>query len=347
MALRLRRHDPAARARYEDLKQLALTQRRALAGAPGTLKHRTQGGKRYWVREYIRVDGRKADEYLGAESALPAARVTAFRHELELARALAAGSSALRLFGYQRIDRKPAAVLAALFNRGLFAAGLTLVGSHAYGVLLNELGVSAAGYRTQDIDVARSRPLKIALPEDAPFHAVLEESGLRLAPVPGLSTRQPATSFKLPGAEGLAVDLLIPGREAGKVLAAPELHAFAQAIPWLDFLVEEPVEAIVLSPNQVIPVKVPAPERMALHKLYASQARRTLRDKARKDIDQAVVLAAALEQDTPGRLTDTFKELPRAARPAVARGALAASRQLGEPHAHARDALLWLAKKTA
>ena len=339
MALLFRRHDPAARARYEDLKQLALTQQRALAGTPGTLKHRTQAGKRYWVREHIRADGRKADEYLGAESALPAARVAALRHELELARALAAGSSALRLFGYQRIDRKPAAVLAALFNRGLFTAGLTLVGSHAYGVLLNELGVSAAGYRTQDIDIARSKPLRIALPEDLPFQAVLAESGLRLAPVPGLSARQPATSFKLPGAEGLAVDLLLPGRKAGEVRPAPELHAFAQSIPLLDFLVEEPLHAVVLSPNQVIPVKVPAPERMALHKLYASQARRALRDKARKDIDQAAVLTAALEQDTPGSLADAFRELPAAAKPAVRRGALAASRLLGEAHAHAKRTL--------
>ena len=61
-----RRHDPASQTRYQDLKQLSRSQRRVLAGTPGTLKHRTQAAKRYWVREYIRADGRKADEYLGS-----------------------------------------------------------------------------------------------------------------------------------------------------------------------------------------------------------------------------------------------------------------------------------------
>ena len=83
--------------------------------------------------------------------------------EIDLAKALAAGS-ALRLFGYQRIDRKPAAVLEVLFNRGLFAAGLALVGSHAYGALLNELGILAPGYRTRTSTSRGAQPLALALP---------------------------------------------------------------------------------------------------------------------------------------------------------------------------------------
>jgi hypothetical protein len=56
------------------LKQLAGSQQRVLAGTPGTLKQRTQSGKRYWVREYIRVDGGKVDEYLGPESSFDGAK---------------------------------------------------------------------------------------------------------------------------------------------------------------------------------------------------------------------------------------------------------------------------------
>ncbi len=37
------------------------------------------------------------------------------------------------------MERKPAAVLEIFFNRGLVGAGLTLVGSHAYGALLERV----------------------------------------------------------------------------------------------------------------------------------------------------------------------------------------------------------------
>jgi hypothetical protein len=328
--LRLARHDAAAQASYQELKRLARTQARVLTGTPGTLKPRTQSGRRYWVREHIRADGGKVDEYLGAESALQGGKLDAARAGVELARALAAGSSRLRLFGYQRVERHAAAVLAVLFNRGLFGAGLVLVGSHAYGALLNELGVAAPGYRTRDVDVARSGPLAIALPADASFGDLLRETGLAFHPVPAIPADKPSASFKLRGAEGLAVDLLVPGRRAGDIVPADDLHAHAQTVPLLAFLVSEPVDAAVLSPNQVVPVKVPSPERFVLHKLYSSQSRRADRDKVRKDLQQAALLAAAVEEDMPGALRGAFRRVPAEGRTAVRRGASAAARLLGE-----------------
>jgi hypothetical protein len=251
----------------------------------------------------------------------------------------------LRLFGYQRLDRKPAAVLEVLFNRGLIQAGLTLVGSHAYGVLLNELGVLAPGYRTQDIDVARAHTLAVALPDDGSFQQLLRETGLPFVPVPGMPSHKPSASFKLPGAEALAVDLLVPGRNVGQVVAVKELNAFAQAIPLLDFLVAEPIDAVVLSPNQVIPVRVPAPERFALHKLFSSQSRRTGRDKVRKDLEQAALLTAVIEEETPGSIRDTFRRAPAQAKTAVRRGAAAAARLLHGIRPQAEALLLAIAGK--
>jgi hypothetical protein len=337
------RHDPASRTRYQDLKQLARSQRRVLAGTPGTLKQRTQGGKRYWVREYIRADASKVDEYLGAEAAIGEAQVAALRADIDLAKALAAGSSTLRVFGYQRIERKAAAVLAVLFNRGLVQAGLTLVGSHAYGALLNELGVLAPGYRTQDLDVARARALAIALPESLTFGQLLGETGLRFVAVPGMPSHRPSASFKLPGAESLTIDLLVPGRLAGEVLPVAELRAHAQAVPLLDFLVKDPVDGVVLSPNQVIPVKLPAPERFVVHKLYSSQSRKADRDKVRKDLEQAAVLAAVLAEDAPGLLGDACRRMPAAGKAAVRRGARAAVKLLVGIHAEGAAALARIA----
>lgn len=341
----IRRHDAAAQARYQETKQLARSQSRILAGTPGGLKQRTQSGNRYWVRAFTTVDGRMTDQYLGPVASVEASRIEQIRNEIELAKALAASSAALRLFGYQRIDRKPAAVLEVLFNRGLIAAGLTLVGSHAYGALLNELGIIAAAYKTQDIDVARNRPLAIVLGEGASFASLLKDSGLNFVPVPGMPSGRPSASFKLPGAELLAVDLLVPGAKTGSVVPVAELGTHAQSVRLLDYLIEDPIDAVALSPNQVIPVKVPAPERFLVHKLFSSQARRGDRDKAGKDLAQAAVLAAAVEDETPGRIGDAFRGVPRADRPTVRRGAAAAAKRLGEAHAAGREALLRIAGK--
>lgn len=335
-----RRHDAAAQAKYQEVKQLAYSQARVLSGTPGTLKQRTRSGHRYWVREYIRVDGKKTDEHVGAASSTAA---DVIRSEIELAKGLASGSAGLRLFGYQRIDRKPAAVLEVLFNRGLTQSGLVIIGSHAYGVLLNELGIVARGYKTQDIDVARPHALSIALPAQFSFQALLNESGLPFVPVPGMPSNRPSASFKLPGAETLAVDLLVPGKKIGAVVPVKELNAYAQTIPLLDFLTEDPIQAVALSPNQVIPVRVPSPERFAIHKLFSSQSRRTDRDKVRKDLDQAAIVAAAVEDETPGRLSEAFRRLPAQGRSAVKKAAAAAAKLIDRGHPEASRALARIA----
>jgi hypothetical protein len=337
------RHDASSQTRYQEVKELARAQKRVLAGTPGTLKQRTRRGTDYWVREYIRVDGRKDDEHAGTNAAMDDRRLAALREEIELARALAAGSSRLRLLGYQRIDRKPAAVLAALFNRRLFEAGLVLAGSHAYAALLNDCGLIAPAYRTQDIDLARAQPLELALPEGTGLAELINESGLRFVPVPGMPSRRPSTSYKVPGRETLAVDLLVPGVIAGEAIAVGELRTHGQAIPFLDFLVGEALDSVVLSPNQVVPVRLPCAERFALHKLYSSQRRGSQRDKARKDLEQAAILVSVLEEETPGLLADAWRRMPAGARSTVKRGARAALKMVAD-HAEAHAFLQSLSK---
>jgi len=339
-----RKQDPAGQAKYQDVKERAGRQDRILPGTPGTLKQRTQSGNKYWVREYIRVDSKKTDEYIGPASSVSEAQIAKWAARIDLAKALAAGSANLRLFGYQRIDRKPAAVIEAFFNRKLIHGGLILVGSHAYGALLNELGIRAPGYKTTDIDIARAHRLEVALPEGFGLHEVLRETGMNFVAAPGMPSHRPSASFMLPGAEQIAVDLLVPGPRAGDIVPVKELAAHAQSIPLLDYLIGDPIDSIVLSPNQVIPVRIPSPERFAIHKLFSSQSRGSRRDKVQKDLAQAAVLAAALEDLTPGRLDDESKRFPRKGKTGLKRGAAAAARLLDD-HGDARDTLLKIAKR--
>lgn len=326
----VRRHHSADQTRYQDAARLAKTQRAVLRGTPGTIVRRSRGANHYWARQYIRVDGIKDDEYIGAASRVDAGTLEEWRNRVEESRVLARSSGELRMMGFQRMDKKPCAVIGAIFNSGLFDAGLTLVGSHAFGVLLNELGVLMSAYRTRDLDLARSAPLALALPDDRDFLAVLNESQLKFVPVPGIPSNQPSTSFKLPGIADLLVDLLVAGRddELGRVVSLPELHAHGQSIPFLPFLLADPMRAVVLGPNGITPVSVPQPERFALHKLASAERRDRQIGKSGKDLEQAAILIAALEADYPGRIADAWRKLPRAARPLATAGAARAERLL-------------------
>jgi hypothetical protein len=206
---------------------------------------------------------------------------------------------------------------------------------------VNELGIATPGYATQDIDETRHQPLQLALPAGVDFRTIL--SGLEFVPVPGMPSHRPSASFKVPGVEALSVDVLVPGRELGRIVPLAELRTHAQEVPLLDFLLKDAIETIVLGPNHVVPVKVPAPERFVLHKLMSSQQRKTDRAKVRKDLEQAAVLAVVLTEDNPGILEDTLRALPSAGRPDAKRGARAAAKLIDGAHAEAHDVLERLA----
>jgi hypothetical protein len=215
--------------------------------------------------------------------------------------------------GYVRVDARTDAVLAALANNGLFRAGGLVIGAHAYGALLNDLGIRAGAQATEDIDVARDRALK--LPDAKPFEQMLEDSKLGLHPIPERDRRKPSTSWKPPGPDRLRVDLLVPtdGQEV-KVLEVRDLRGHAKGMPYLRYLLQEPLDSVILGRSAVVPVKVPRPERLAWHKMLVSTLRRRESHKRGKDLAQASVLVAALAEREAGALEDAFAALPRSVR---------------------------------
>ena len=102
-----------------------------------------------------------------------------------------------------------------------------LVGAHAYGALLNDLGVRAGAHATEDIDVARDRALSLSTAKT--FEEMLADAKLDLHAIPELDRRKGSTSWKPPGADRLRVDLLVPtdGNEV-KVLEVRDLRGHAK-----------------------------------------------------------------------------------------------------------------------
>lgn len=307
---------------FAELKRQSLEQDTLLIGTPGSVVVRTSAGRRFLYRDYYGPEGKKAADYIGPEedaAAQSAAEQT--RERIAFANALLEEAALLVQNGYVRVEPRTNAILAALANNGLFRAGALLIGSHAYGALLNDLGARAAATGTEDVDVARGRPL--ALADDAKsFEEMLSDSRVPLQAVPQIDRKQPSTSFKPPGRDRLRVDLLMPasGREV-KTLFAPELDAHATALPWLRYIIEEARPALVIGRSAMVPVNVPQPERLAWHKMLVSQIRHETSEKAQKDLEQAATLVAILAETAPESLEAALAAVPRGAREKTKQGA--------------------------
>ncbi len=70
-------------------------------------------------------------------------------------------------------------------------------------------------------------------------------------------------------------------------------------------------------------VRVPVPERFAVHKLIVSQLRTKATGKSEKDLRQAAILSDAVAERFPGALQDALAAVPRSAAKHIARAARA------------------------
>jgi hypothetical protein len=82
---------------------------------------------------------------------------------IDAARWVEAQVSDLRKLGFHVAGKDVARVLVEMHNRRLFAASLVVVGTLAFMAWLNELGVRTPASSTQDLDLARRQPLKLAI----------------------------------------------------------------------------------------------------------------------------------------------------------------------------------------
>lgn len=308
-----RSQELAFRTQYAELKERSQQAGPLLPGTPGTLYLRSGTGTAYWYRVYYGVPGKQMETLVGRQD--DQAAKAAMEERMAFASWSATQVSSLRKLGFQVADKAVARVLVELHNTGAFAAGLVLVGTLAYMAWLNEFGAITISARTQDIDLARGQALKLAAPLE--FLKTMQATGLPFAEVPGMPSSRPSTSIKLPGVQGLRVDVLAPGEPLGGVIRLPELAWAAQAIPYYDYLLADPEPAALLAGGHCIPLLLPQAGRMVWHKLYASAQRKGFPEKAIKDRQQAAVLAALLTEHFPEALLAAFSAAPEAIREAA------------------------------
>jgi len=300
----------------ELLEQLAAYEAsRAVGHAAGSFVTKTIKGQEYYYFQHVGPGGTKQQTYLGRRDAAlddlarrfaeGRANVAAEQESIDRLAAL------LRAGGAMITDTPSARVLRALADVGVFHMGGVLVGTHAFVVLGNLLGVRwASSLRTQDVDIAADRTVDVAVSDtggDVP--SALESLEMGFLPVPGLDRTSPSTSFKVRG-RSLRVDLLTPtARAASRPVAIPRFSAAARPLRFLDYLIERPVRAAVVD-GTVVAVNVPDPARFALQKLIVAGERpAVMQTKREKDLAQAAELLELLAQDRPGDLTLAWEAL--------------------------------------
>jgi hypothetical protein len=335
------RHDQAYCAQLANIEQAAASQDKVLLGAPGTILEHRRGDLIYYARQFMNAEGVKREESLGGPKGDPAveARVQEVRDRILQGKDLVNRIRELAKLGFQVADNKTYATMGALYNHGLFEAGAMLIGSHAYAVLLNSLGIKSVAYETEDVDIARGRQLALKHVPTGGLLTILKETGIAFVEVPPMSRGEPSTSYKQAGATRFHVDLLVPSEdESFPTIRVPELNAHATGLPYLAYLLGQSQMGTLLSRHGAVPVRVPDPARFAIHKLLVSRLRTNTIVKSQKDVQQASVLLAMLGEHRTGDIEDACGDLPASARSLVRR-ALPEVRRLLAAHEGVFDEL--------
>ena len=245
-------------------------------------------------------------QYVGpADDPAIAARVENFRQQKMAWRDRWEIVRSLRAAGLPAPPQLAGQVIAALAHAGLFRLRGVLVGSLAFQTYAGMLGVkfANAALMTGDIDIAQFHSVSVLVEDSLP---PLKELLGRIDPtyreIPHVTDSRATTAFI--NARGLRLEFLTPNRGsddlADKPIVMPALGgASAQGLRYLDFLIHHPVESLLLHQGGIA-VRVPAPERYAVHKLIVATLRRDNdKAKARKDVFQAGMLVEALTQFGP------------------------------------------------
>lgn len=298
---------------HAELLDLCLAQRYAALPLSVSFTKKTVRGNLYHYAQYQDLElGRQRQLYLGPDTPALCKRIADYQERQavtqneakprrELVRALLAAGGAAP-------DARSGRLLEFLEEVGVFKAGGAIVGSHALGSYVNQLGVRFDQLHTEDVDVASTLQLAMT-PSAEPLEAKLREYDADFLPVPSLG-RSPSTSYSVRGGT-LRLDILAPliGPPRTDPIRIPAFGTYAAPLRFLDYLTETASPSVILYGSGIL-VNVPLPERYALHKLVlASYRARAFDLKAEKDLKQAEGLLFYFANEDPYPLKDAFEAL--------------------------------------
>ena len=300
----------------ELLERLQLAELQQLSEQEGSFVRRLVRGNPYWYLRR-RIGARINERYIGPESPELLDQIEALKIRSQEANEAARGRRdlirTLRSHGYLVTERRTGRVIEELARAGVFRLNGVLVGTHAFRCYSGLMGIRLghAHAQTGDVDIARDASVSVGIHEatDPAIGEALAKAE-RFVEIPELDPKNPSTGWQTTD-RALRVDMLTPlvGKPREGSVELPEFGTHATALRFLDYLLAETVRAAVLTGSGVL-VRVPTPERFALHKLIVAQRRgSSARDKTTKDLIQAETLIEAMIEDRLDDLSDAWSDL--------------------------------------
>jgi hypothetical protein len=276
----------------------------------GTFISKAIKGKRYWYLQESAKEGR-AQRYVGPETPELLEQISnhkQVRDDERERRTLV--STLVRAYGLPRIIPEFGNIIAALAKAGVFRLHGVLIGTAAYQTYSAMLGAKLPIMiqQTGDVDIAQFEYISVAVGDQTPpVLEVLKKVDKTFRPLPHVHNEHSVTSYRANSA--LGVDFLTPneGPDTDAPQRLPALQTDAEPLRFLGYLIRDPESAVVLH-GAGICVKVPAPERFAIHKLIVARRRPAGAAKQEKDIQQATALLELLAQKRPFELKTAWKE---------------------------------------
>ncbi|MEY3235754.1 MAG: hypothetical protein RL230_3025 [Pseudomonadota bacterium] len=299
---------------YQELVDTHLS-RMPSAAPTGAPFKRIVRGKAYWYAT-DRTGSKVVQRYIGPDNdktKLRLVEIEARRGATEAfeirCRDMVAQLRAARL---PTLDAASGSLLASLSAQGVFDLGGTLVGTMAFRLYDAEIGRRVTRIEpalTQDIDIASYQNLSIALANDAALSLkdlpmALAKFGLEVTP--SIDPKGRSGRWRRKTGEPV-LDFLAPSFDESQDLVWLEaLGVWAQGLDYLNYLLADPIPAVGLYRQGVL-VRIPRPERFAIHKLIVAQQRTGAGiAKRRKDLGQAQALIMSLAEDRPAELKQAY-----------------------------------------
>ncbi|KZB67200.1 GSU2403 family nucleotidyltransferase fold protein [Thalassospira sp. MCCC 1A02491] len=267
-----------------------------LVGFSNDLQIKTIGGNRHLVAG-TEAGQASVSGYVGHETPVLLRRLERLRSGEISAAALEARReeilAQLKRVSFLPVEQETGALLATLAKHGVFRMGGVLVGTHAFRLYEVLLGIRFdSGYAdfTRDVDIAAFQRLSGEISElgQVSVPAILEQLGY--APAMGLEPER-CWRWVMSSDREHSVEFLAPSFDASEGLVKlPAFSVDAQSLHFLNFLLADTVQVCVLQDSGFL-VRIPAPERFALHKLIVATRRHpNAAEKAAKDRRQAKLL---------------------------------------------------------
>jgi hypothetical protein len=265
---------------YADLLQSV-----ALSDAQhGSVTLRKIKGKEYLYRTTKDGAKRRQTSLGRADDPAAQAKANAVAQAAAAAKALRTTVSALKKAHIPAPSLALGRVLEVIANAGLFKQGVILVGTAAYQTYPCLVGayLPSGALSTGDADLLVSSFVAKREPQD------LEKILQRADPTFKAHMSRDDTLPKVfKAANHFQVDILTEfGRGRKSPRPVHDLLCSAEALPFMEYLGEESIEAVALYGTGVL-ISVPAPMRYAIHKLLVAQERKARSVKRAKDLKQA------------------------------------------------------------